>query len=145
MRSLSFPLDVVDDWPPVAVECLPFSVVNGGLELRVAPIFVKLAVGDVIDARVRGGLVRSWKYRRQSRHSTIWMAETKRGARRDIQRALKTLRDRHGCTTSQLLDLGMYAIDVPPSVAISRVDRVLAMLDANKVAIVYPVFRHRER
>ena len=55
-RSLSFPLDVEDDWPPVAIESLPFEAEDRGLRLLAPPLFVNgLSVGDVITVRERVG------------------------------------------------------------------------------------------
>lgn len=51
--ELKFPLDVEDDWPPVAVEGLPFDVALGGYVATVPPLFVKdLSVGDVIAVEI---------------------------------------------------------------------------------------------
>lgn len=141
-RSLRFPLDVEDGWPPVAVECLPFTVVAGGLELQAAPLFVKkLSVGDVIRVVARKDEVRSWKHRRRSKHSTIWLLETARGAKRQVAAVGKRLRAL-GCVTTTAEQLGVHAVDVPPEASLADVDAVLATLDGEKVAVAFPSLRH---
>lgn len=142
-RSLSFPLEVEDGWPPVASECLPFTVVAGGLELQAAPLFVKkLSVGDVISVVAREDEVRSWKHRRRSKHSTIWLLETARGAKRQVAAVGKRLRSL-GCVTSSAEQLVVHAVDVPPGTRLAAVDAVLASLDAAKVAVAFPSLRHQ--
>ncbi len=141
-RSLVFELDVVDDWPPVAVECLPFQAVAGGLELQAVPLFVKgLALRDVITVRTKGDRVTSWKHRRMSGYSTMWLLEIGRGAKRMVGGALVALRAL-GCVTSSAEKLVVHAVGVPPEVAMVQVDAVTAALDATKVAIAYPALRH---
>lgn len=143
-RSVSFPLDVEEGWPPVAMESLPFEVVPGGVKLLVAPLFVKkLSVGDVITVRQRLGRVASWKHKQRSGHSTVWLLRTGSGASAGIARVLKRLHVL-GCSCSNGEQLGVYAIDVPPETPMAPVDAVLATLDAKKVAIAYPSFRHPE-
>jgi hypothetical protein len=143
-RSLSFPLDVEDDWPPVAAENLPFEAVEDGLRLLVAPLFVKrLSVGDVITVRERLGRVTSWKHKHRSRHSTVWLLRLKRDATRDIKRALERAY-RLGCKSSNAPRFGSYALDVPPETSIGDIDELLATLDKERVAIAYPSFRHPE-
>lgn len=143
-RSLSFPLDVEDDWPPVAIESLPFEAEEGGFRLLVPPLFAKgLSVGDVITVRERVGRVSSWKHKVRSEHSTIWLLRLKRDATRDIKRVLERAHSL-GCTSTGVPQFGACAIDVPPAASIESVDAVLAKLDKEKVAIAYPSFRHYE-
>jgi hypothetical protein len=144
-RSVSFPLDVVDDWPPVAVECLPFDVVANGLRLTAPPLFVKqLSVGDVIKVRERSGRVTSWKHASRSGQSTLWLLSLKRGGTADIKRILASLH-RLGCTTSSVAQLGSHAISVPADLPIEKVDALLARLKPERVAVAFPSFRHREQ
>lgn len=47
---LTFRLDVVDGWPPVAAEGIPCFHDGGAYRIRVPPLFVKgLSAGDVIE------------------------------------------------------------------------------------------------
>jgi hypothetical protein len=143
-RSVSFPLDVEDGWPPVGIESLPFEVVPRGLKLLVPPLFVKkLSVGDVIAVRERLGRVSSWKRTQRSAHSTIWLLRLKHGGTRDINRVLKRLREL-GCNSSNAPQFGSYAIDVPSETPMRDVDAVLARLELERVAVAYPSFRHSE-
>ena len=134
--SFQFPLDVEDDWPPVGSESLPFDVTPGGLEALVAPMFVKdLSAHDVLDIEKDAeGYVRSWKHKKRSDHSTIWLlriAETDA-----IPACLEGIRAL-GCNTSSLEQFGCYSIDVPGSVAISKIDEALSDLPEDEVAIAY--------
>ena len=60
--QLTFTLEIDDDWPPVAVECLPFERVANGYRALSVPLFVKdLSVGDVIAPEFNDhGEVVSW-------------------------------------------------------------------------------------
>jgi hypothetical protein len=142
--SLSFPLAVEDDWPPVAIESLPFETEETGFRLLVPPVFVKgLSVDDVITVRERDGRVSSWRHKLRSQHSTIWLLRLKRDATRDIKSVLEKLH-KLGCTSTGVARFGVYAIDVPSGTTITRVDSVLAKLDKKRVATAYPSFRHSE-
>jgi hypothetical protein len=143
-RSLSFPLDVEEDWPPVAIESLPFDTEEAGFRLLLPPLFVKgLSVGDVITVRERAERVSSWKHKVRSEHSTIWLLRLKRDATRGIKSVLERAH-RLGCTSTGLPKFGAYAIDVPPGTSMKSVDAVLVKLDREKVAIAYPSLRHSE-
>lgn len=139
--SLNFPLSVEDDWPPVATESLPFYVVEGGYECRVAPLFVKdLSVGDVISAELGCDQeVLSWRHVYRSLHSTVWLLRLKRP--NTIDAVLAELR-RLGCGTVGLDEAGCYAVDVPESIAMETVDKALENLDAGSVATAFPSMRH---
>jgi hypothetical protein len=142
--SLSFPLDVDDDWPPVAVESLPFAVTSRGYRALVAPLFVRdLSVGDVIAAEFDGeGRVRSWHHLERSRHTTVWLLRTdsRTATIPSVLEALRTI----GCATVTLQRFGCHAIDVPPTLPIQRVDALLEGLDESAVAVAFPSMRHPE-
>lgn len=139
--SLQFPLDVEDDWPPVAIESLPFDVTTTGLEALVAPMFIAdLSAHDILEVeKDEQGYVRSWRQRKRSDHSTIWLL---RIAQTDaIPACLESVRAL-GCNTSSLEQFGCHSIDVPGTVSINRVDEVLSHLPEDQVAIAYPSMRH---
>lgn len=141
--QLTFALDVEDDWPPVAVECLPFERVVNGYRLLSVPLFVKhLSVGDVIAPEFDDhGEVSSWLQVLPSEHTTVWLLRLR--ATRQIGDVLAKLRDL-GCNTSSLDSLGCHAIDVPAAVPITTVDQCLDSLDAAQVAVAFPSMRHPE-
>lgn len=142
--SLEFPLDVEDGWPPVAVECLPFRAVPEGYVALVPPLFVKdLSVGDVIDVtREAGGpRVLSWRHVARSASTTIWLLRMRRSE--TIRAVLAALRGL-SCNTASSEELGVFSIEVPAAVPIEAVDRILAQLDAEAVAVAFPSMRHGE-
>ncbi|MFT7723423.1 MAG: DUF4265 domain-containing protein [Roseateles sp.] len=141
--SLKFRLDVEDDWPPVALESLPFRKVVSGYETLAAPLFVKdLSVGDVIEAKIDGkSEVESWRHVSRSDHTTVWLLRLKQP--NQIEEVLAKLREL-GCNSVGLDAAGCYAIDVPPTVGIGEVDAVLARLDDAAVATAFPSMRHPE-
>jgi len=141
--SLKFPLEVVDDWPPVAVESLPFLVSSRGYTAAAAPLFVKdLSVGDVIEPQLGDeSTVKSWRHLLRSGRTTIWLLRMKQPS--DINSALADLRTL-GCNSVGFDAGGCYAIDVPETVSIKSVDTVLASLDSNAVAVAFPSMRHAE-
>lgn len=142
--QLHFPLDVVDGWPPVAVECLPFAIVQNGLQTLAAPLFVKdLSVDDIIDVALDAarGVVTSWTHVATSGRSTVWLLRT--AACPALADALARLRQL-GCNTVTADALGVHAIDVPSSVRLAAVDEALASLDPSAVAVAFPSLRHAE-
>lgn len=141
--SLSFSLDVEDDWPPVGVECMPFEFENGLYTALVAPLFVKdLSVGDEISAEVDSNhSVLSWHHVRRSDHTTVWLLRT--ADEGHIDSALARLRVL-GCNTVRATKMGCYSVDVPSSVSLADVDKALSVLDENAVAVAFPSLRHEE-
>jgi hypothetical protein len=141
--ELCFSLAVEDDWPPVAVEGLPFDISPAGYVSTVPPLFIKdLSVGDIIAAEVdKDGLVAYWRHISRSDNSVVWLMRI--GKTQEIEATLKDLRAL-GCSTASLPSAGSYSIHVPGDVSIASVDAVLKNLDPEKVAIAYPSFRHPE-
>jgi hypothetical protein len=141
--SLVFTLEVEDDWPPFAVESLPFDETPSGYRALVAPLFVKdLSVGDVIEADVGPDRdVRSWKHVTRSAHTTIWLLRME--ATTTIAPILDRLQEL-GCSTVRLEQAGAYAVDVPESVSMDDVDALLEELDSDVVAAAFPSMRHPE-
>lgn len=142
--SLEFALDAEDGWPPVATESLPFQATPNGFVALVPPLFIKnLSVGDTIHAHFDGGSrkVVTWEHVATSEHTTIWLLRLRHS--NTIEPVLAELRAL-GCNTVGLDELGVYAIDVPESVAIEPIDDALASLDADAVAIAFPSMRHPE-
>jgi hypothetical protein len=139
--SLRFPLDVEDDWPPVGSESLPFEATDDGLQALVAPLFVKnLSVHDIVEAEMdEDGYVRSWRHKRLSDHSTIWLLRLSEP--NSISCCLEQIRIL-GCNTVSLDQFGCYSIDVPGSVPINKVDEILGGLNEEEVALAYPSMRH---
>jgi uncharacterized protein DUF4265 len=143
VASLSFALDVEDDWPPFAVESLPFSTLDGGFCLQKPPLFVKdLSVGDVIGVdRNQEGLVTSWWHIVRSSRTTAWLLRLQETD--EIASVLSNLREL-GCNTVGLDSVGCYSIDIPESVDIETIDSILSQLDSDCVAVAFPSLRHPE-
>lgn len=138
---LSFSLPVEDDWPPVAVESLPFEAASNGYRLLNAPLFVKdLSVGDIIAAELREeNLISSWQHVFRSKRTTIWLLRMKETG--EIKNTLARLRNL-GCNTVGLDAMGCFAVDVPESVSMHDIDSVLSALDSDAVAVAFPSMRH---
>ena len=141
--SFSFELEVVNGWPPVTSETLPFKARDDGFALLTAPLFLKdLSVGDVLQIDFgENGCVQSWRHVERSTRSTIWLLRTAEPT--GIKAVLYNLRQL-GCNTVSLPSAGSYAVDVPEEVALEWVDRQLAKLMPDSVAIAYPSLRHTE-
>ena len=138
MKQLTFRLEVEDGWPPVAAEGIPCSEGHTGLCITVPPLFIKgLAVGDEIEVVDEAdGQVLSWKTTKMSGHSTIWVMPHKR----QIEGELEELRAL-GCNTSSFPGGVVYAIDLPPHLSASEVDRRFEPKKPH-VALAYPAWRH---
>ena len=142
--SFDFTLDVVNDWPPMAVERLPFRPSRAGYELLAAPLFLPgLSVGDVlaIDAGAAGA-VESWSHRQRSGRSTLWILRLATPS--GIQRVLRRARDL-GCETVSGTSGGIQAIDVPADVSLTLIGRELERLNPRASAVTWSSLRHPDR
>jgi hypothetical protein len=138
--ELTFPLQVEDDWPPVAKECLVMTNTGHGYRLEVPPLFVRdLAVGDVVEVDLDGGgEVAAWRHVVRSRRSTVWLMVLGDAPISQVIRCLQRL----SCNIEELNSLRYFSIDVPEDCALSDLDRCLEQLDSDEVAVAYPAFRH---
>ncbi len=141
--SLSFALDVEDDWPPFSVESLPFEVQKDGFRLIKPPLFVKeLSVDDVIVTNEnKEHPLNSWRHIVRSNRTTIWLLRLRETD--EIDSVLSDLR-KLGCNTVGYDSSGCYSIDVPEKVDIAAVDSILTRLDPKCVATAFPSMRHPE-
>lgn len=140
---LNIALNVEDDWPPVSVEGLPCTPIGDAYRIDSPPLFVAdVSVGDVLSvSRDNNGVVTSWITQKKSKRSTIWLL--RKSTTETLEVALSELR-RLKCNTVALTAYGCYAIDVPENCDIKQVDACLDSLDASRIAIAYPSFRHDE-
>jgi hypothetical protein len=140
VKQLTFRLDVEDGWPPVAAEGIPCVEEPAGLRVTVPPLFIKgLAVGDNIEVLEESeGQVVAWKTTKTAGHSTIWVMPNKH----DIETELEELRGL-GCNTSVFPGGVLYAVDLPPNLAPSEVDKRFESLTP-QVALAHPAWRHED-
>ncbi|MEZ4259274.1 MAG: DUF4265 domain-containing protein [Polyangiaceae bacterium] len=141
--SLTLPLEVEDGWPPVSAESLPFRRTTEGYVALVPPLFVKdLSVDDIIrfapgDA---GSDVASWWHVSRSRRSTLWLLKSS-NSDTTVGRVLAELRALE-CNTVGLDQFGVYSVEIPETVLLEDVDKILEHLDADSVAVAFPSMRH---
>lgn len=142
MTEICFSLDIDDEWPPVAVECMDCNIVQDGLQVRVPPFFLKdLSVGDVIDVtKDEHGNVVTWSHRSRSSRSTIWIMLL---APRSIESTLDRLKAMQ-CNVERFAEYKLFAIDVPEDCPLSQVDACLEEIEGEDVVVVYPSLRHTE-
>ena len=140
MDHLVFSLQIEDDWPPVAAECLPCSPDGAGFRVETAPLFVKeLSAGDVVQViREEGGQVHEWMHLFKSARSTVWLMPF---GGLSLEQTLFKLRGK-GCNTTSFSGGGLVAIDVPPSVTASELDALFVSYSDEQLAVAYPSWRH---
>jgi hypothetical protein len=141
MVELHFVLDINDGWPPVAIEGLLCSAVEGGFRVEAPPLFIKkLSVGDIISvSQDSAGNVFSWVHVEKSNRTTIWLLRIAKTDSIDgVLQKLSSLK----CQSVQLPQYGCYSIDIPEECSIANVDACLEELDKSCIAIAYPSFRH---
>ena len=145
MTKLSFQLEVEDGWPPVAAEVMECTQVDKSFRIESAPLFLKgLSVGDLIIATPdEEGRVWEWQHLAKSDRTTIWLARLSLEAQGEIDATLLKLRGLK-CNVTRSEALGCFAIDVPADCPIDDVDRCLAPLAPDRVAVAFPSFRHEE-
>ncbi|MBI5270773.1 MAG: DUF4265 domain-containing protein [Burkholderiales bacterium] len=125
----------------MAVESMPFRKVPAGYQAQAAPLFVKdLSVDDVIAVDLGDeNTVKSWRHIARSARTTIWLLRLKQP--HGIDAALTKLRQL-GCNSVALDVAGCYAVDVPGSISMEKVDAILRSLDGDTVATAFPSMRH---
>lgn len=139
--SLKFPLHVEDDWPPVAVESLPFVRAGTNYKLLEAPLFIKdLSVNDVICVNIdECNMVTEWQHILRSNHTTLWVLRL--ATPNTIQSFLNSLREL-GCNTVSFNAAGVFSVDIPGSVSMKQVDNFICFLDEKSSAVAFPSMRH---
>ncbi len=142
MPPLTFRLEVADGWPPLGAECLPCTDAAGGSMIAAPPLFVKdLSVGDVIAITEQDqGQVYSWDHLSRSDRSTVWILTF---AGTSIAAPLEHLVGL-GCKVASLPDWHLFAVDVPPTVAIGTLKGMFAGFPEDAVALAYPSWRQPE-
>lgn len=138
--ELMFVLEIDEDWPPVAIECLNCSVSKTGFKIEVPPLFIKnLSVGDVIQIQKNDeGQVVAWSHIEKSLRSTIWIMVTGDHSIEDAIECLKKLK----CNIERFEEYRYFAVDVPEECPVERLDECLNALDEQNVSVAYPSFRH---
>ena len=142
--NLNFPLDVEDGWPPIAVESMPFEVVDGHFRSLATPLFVRrLSRDDIIDAvRDEHGNVSEWRHVKKSARTTVWLLRQR--ADNKMPHYLDQFRSA-GCSIVDLSKYGCYAVDVPADIPISIVDEIISKMDQDEVAVAFPSMRHQDK
>ncbi len=141
---LHFPIDVVDDWPPVRLESVPvrWSSSLAGYEVLEAPLFVRdVSVGDILAVSLDDEeRVVEFRHLLRSSNSTIWLLRLDR-TRADVYPLLEALRQL-GCHTVRAETLSCYAVSVPHDLPMAAVDAILSQVDEAAIAVAFPSFRH---
>ena len=138
-----FDLEVADDWPPVAKECLIFSRAADGYRLEVSPFFLgNISVGDILEIDDDGaGNALSWTQARKSERSTVWVMFYGDYSYADEVHCLQEM----GCNVEELKKFRYISIDVPDPSLLDKVDACFAHLNEGQVAIAYPSLREQEQ
>lgn len=142
VSHLSFALEVEEGWPPIAVECLPCTRLEGGYRIESPALFIKgVSVGDILSVELdEYGQVASWSHVSKSRRSVIWLMALGGASVQHVVDGLKAL----GCNVAHLTAFNLYAIDVPAGCPFEDVDELLEQLDADCAALAFPSLRHAE-
>lgn len=140
--SLTFRLEVEEDWPPVAAESLPFIQFGETYEAQAAPLFVKhLSVGDKIRLLdVENDQVWSWEHVDKSANSTVWLLRTDDV---EVEPLLPPLH-KIGCQTAWSSQCGVCSVNVPLEVDVKRLDTYLSRLESKGLAVAFPSWRHND-
>jgi len=140
--ELHFKLNVVQAWPPVAVEGVLCTLVGSMYSVETPPLFVKgISVGDIIEVEFDGeDHVTSWRAVSQSDRTTARILRT--GPGNNIAIIISDLQSMD-CRVIQLPELGCYSVDIPGEVPIADIDACLARLDSNSTAVAFPSYRHK--
>ena len=143
MIKISFALDIANDWPPVGSESVWCDEIDGGYKLLNAPFFINgLAAGDVFSAEIDkvNQHVFDFTVIKHSVHSLVWLMNMSES---NLDSGLAELRQ-IGCNTEGFSKFDLYSVDVPPTVELSKLDKILSHLENQEVAVAYPVWRFEE-
>ena len=141
--DINFRLPRVDArWPPASFECLPTEISKATYKILAAPFFIRnLSVEDEITCVFDGdGYVSDWKHEIKSDRSVLWVHYGELTNWLPIK--AEVLRTR--CNVEILSAYKLCTIDVPPDVALGRLDGILEPFIRDGGVVVYPSLRHPE-
>jgi len=138
-----FDLEVNEDWPPVAKECLILSRTIDGYRVEVSPFFLGgISVGDVLEIDDDGlGNALSWTHVKKSERSTVWVMFLGEHSYADEMSCLQEL----GCNVEELKRFRYISIDVPDASLLDKVDACFTHLNESQVGVAYPSLREEEQ
>jgi hypothetical protein len=140
--SLTFRLAVEDGWPPVAAECMPCAVDQGGFRMLAAPLFVReLSLDDIISiTEEENGQIWSWQHIYKSANSTVWFLTIGDTSIEEPLVHLTAL----GCSVVRFPVAGVISLNVPPSVSADLLDSYFAGFTVEELKVAYPSWRHQD-
>lgn len=141
MKEVPFKLNQDGDgWPPIEVEWLWLSEIEGCLRVEHAPFFIEeLAAGDwiKIEEYNQSGQVIAWKVIRKSMNSVLWISDL---GDNDLDEILGSFREM-GCNTSVLRAFDHAVVDIPASVSRVSIDDLLERIEGREIAVAFPCDR----
>lgn len=135
--KIGIKLEREDGWPPFDVEHLWVEKKRKNYEIRNCPFFVKdMSIGDIIDADIdKDGYAKRWKIIKRSKNTNLWIF-TKIT---ELLDALVGL----GCSCEGGSVSNLYSVNVPESVSIELVDKILSPYEESGAAeVVVSSMRH---
>ena len=143
MKELTFALDVIDGWPPVAAEVIYCNKKKNGHEILNPPFFLKgVSVGDILNVvkdRVNGQVF-EWNYLFKSSNSTIWLMNS------DPSICEKTILKLNeiGCLSEYFFSFSLVAVSFPCTISADKIDHLVSEFEEQGFSIAFPSWRHEE-
>jgi hypothetical protein len=141
MVKVSFALDVQNEWPPVGVEHVWCTQLDGIYQLQNAPFFIHgLANGDKFTAEPDSvnGCIFEFIVAESSGHSLIWVLEPDGQSLGSFKQVLLAL----GCSIEGFPAFRLHSIDVPASVDATTLNDTIGQMEASGLSLAFPVWRH---
>jgi Domain of unknown function (DUF4265) len=141
MEKVCFALEIEDDWPPAATECVWCKRSGNHYIIENTPFFISgLACGDEFSATpdLVNGCIFEFQVVKQSGHSVVWAANTAKHDVRHLMAALKSL----GCSIGELPQFSLLTIDVPPAIELAKFDALISEWEGYGLNFAFPTWRH---
>lgn len=139
LEKVLFALDIEDGWPPVGAEGVWVENVEGNYQLKNIPFFIpNLALDDVFQAELDPVNEHIFEYEiiKRSGNSVAWLMNNQRIDIGDFIQKIKSL----GCEYESFPKFSLGSINVPESVDIDQLDKVIDEYEALGLDFAFPVW-----
>jgi hypothetical protein len=141
VEKILFSLNVEDNWPPFGAEGVWCEKVGENFKLKNAPFFIpKLAANDVFSAELDSVNQQVYDFTviEESGHSVIWVMNNKNIEISLFEKELISL----GCSIEGIKKCSLFSIDVPVSLDICALNKLVDTFESKGLDFAFPVWRH---
>jgi Domain of unknown function (DUF4265) len=143
LKELTFALDVIDGWPPVAAEVIYCNENKNGYGILNPPFFIKgVSVGDILNVVKDGvnGQVFEWSYSLKSSNSTIWLMNSDSSICEITILKINEI----GCVAEYLFNFSLVSVSFPSTMPAETINQLVGEFEGQGFSVAFPSWRHEE-